>query len=230
MAGNGNTRIKETSLTSQRYEMLAKLGSNSEVLQHIANRFSQKGITLVTPKELEQMIENCEAFESNRLSRALNGEHSTSLGTPSYSDLSKIKAESNWTLRKLDNLEAMIFLDAEQNPLVLYKFDGIPAGDWLSQENQSDKFDKTTEILNDALLASLARQGIIFEDGKLCKNGSVLNLEELQNLSRDLDNEALKSFANHTKVVVLSIEASATNQLARDAESIANPYSVEINS
>jgi hypothetical protein len=95
--------MAENSLTSHRYEMLAKLGSNADVLRHIANRFSQQSISLVTQKELQQMIENYENFESNRLSRAMDGKYSTNFSTPSYSDLPKVKAEENWPLARLDN-------------------------------------------------------------------------------------------------------------------------------
>lgn len=217
-----NPRKRET-LTSARYELLAKLGSNADVLQHIANRFSQKGIALVTPKEFQQMIANCVELESSRLSRALDGERVIPSAS-SYSDFSQIRANINWSLPPLDSLDAMIFLDEEQNPLVLYKANGVPLADWLSQQNEQDQFEKTSGVLNDDLLASLARRGVIFEDGKLCKDGEVLSLDKLASYSQDLSNDALKRFASRTNVAVVSIDPSSTNQLAQEAEAINNPY------
>jgi hypothetical protein len=214
-------RNNEITLTSGRLNQLAGLATHPDVLEHVRNCFVKRNITSVPPGQLNAMIAELKEYQSSRLSEALNGRF---VPFVSYSGLNQLNAERDWTPNKFENLNATIFLDEEQNPLVIYRANDMALEKLLEQQNKSVQFEKISSVLNDNLLASLEGQGVVYQNGKLCKDGQVLSAQELKDCVSKANYQGLKKFANQVNVEMVSTDPNLSHALVDNIKGIQSDY------
>jgi hypothetical protein len=219
-------RKKENTLTSRRLADLATLVTDPDVSEHVRGRFVVRNITSVPQDQLNTMIAGQREHKSIRLSEALKGNF---VPPASYSGLNQFNAEREWTSNihnlNIENLDATIFLDEEQNPLVIYRANDMPLEKLLQQQNKSEQFEKISSVLNDNLLASLEGQGVVYrQDGKLCKDGQVLSAQELKDCVKTANYQGLTKFAKKVKVEMVSTDPNLSYELVEKLKGIQDGY------